>query len=102
MITHKQKSTKQKGFWQPEIINNVLQATTYYFRDLEISIPETDLSILQNGDKVYIENNDEPLYLIKNGIKADYAPLSGGNDSSPGAVIWMENGEVHILSNIKE
>jgi len=97
MIKHTQKSNKQNGFWQPEFVGKVLQATTYYWRDLEIAIPETDLSIMENGDRVFIENDDDPLHLIKAGSLVDYSPLSGETTSSPGQVLWKEAGEIHYL-----
>ena len=97
MIKHKQKSTKPKGFWQPKFAGQVLQATTYYFRDLEIAIPETDLSVMEDGDRVYVENDADPLHLIRAGASVDYAPLSGETSSSPGPVCWKEAGEIHYI-----
>ena len=102
MKKHIQKSTKLKGFWQPEFIGKVLQATTYYFRDLEIDIPETDLSVMEDGDRVYIEDDDDPLHLIKASSSVDYKPLSGEASSSPGQVVWKENNEIHYLYHEEE
>ena len=102
MIKHTQKSTKVKGFWQPEFIGNILQATTYYWRNLEITIPETDLSTLETGDRIYIENDADPLHLIKQYAENDYIPLSGDMSSSPGAVIWHEGGGLHYLYHEEE
>lgn len=97
MRIYYQKSTKQKGFWQPEFAGKVLQATTYYFKDLKIAIPETDLSVMENGDRIYVEDDPDPLHLIKAGSSVPYAPLSRETTSSPGPVIWKEAGEIHYL-----
>lgn len=97
MIKHIQKSNYARGFWQPEFAGEVLQATTYYFRNLEIAIPETDLSGMEDGDKVYVEDDADPLHLIKGGSSAPYAPLSGEAASSPGAIIWKEGGQLHYI-----
>jgi len=102
MIKHIQKSTKAKGFWQPQFEGNALQATTYCWQDLEISIPESDLSTLEDGDKIYIENDADPLHLIKRYAENDYVPLSGDMSSSPGPVIWHEGGESHYLYHEEE
>lgn len=102
MKKHIQKSTKLKGFWQPEFVDEILQATTYYFRHSEIAISETDLSIMENGDRIYVENDNDPLHLIKGGSSAPYAPLSGEATSSPGAVIWKEAGEIHYIYHEEE
>lgn len=102
MIKHTQKATKLKGFWQPEFVGEVLQATTYYFRDLEIAIPETDLSAMEDGDRVYVEDDADPLHLIKGGSSVPCIPLSGEAASSPGAVIWKEAGEIHYLYHEEE
>ena len=97
MIEHKQKSTKQKGFWQPTFVGDVLQATIYYWQDLEISIPQTDLSTLNDGDKIYIEDDVDPLHLIEVYAVNNYVPLSGDTSTSPGQVIWKVGGEIHYL-----
>ena len=102
MKKHIQKSTKSKGFWQPEFVGQVLQATTYYFGDLEIAIPETDLSNLEDGDRIYVEDNADPLHLIKAGSSVPYIPLSGEATSSPGPVIWKEAGEIHYIYHEEE
>tara|TARA_Y100000310_G_C20556476_1_gene750804 strand:- start:847 stop:1155 length:309 start_codon:yes stop_codon:yes gene_type:complete len=102
MIKHIQKSTKKKGFWQPEFVDEVLQEIIYYWRDLEIIIPETDLSIMEDGDRIYVEENIDPLSSIKGGSSALYIPLSGEIASSPGAVIWKEGGEIHYLYHEEE
>lgn len=102
MRKHIQKSTKAKGFWQPEFIGDILQATTYYWQDLEIEIPETDLSGLEDGDRIYIENDADPLHLIKVHAEDDHVPLSGDNSNSPGAVIWVENNEIHYIFHEEE
>lgn len=102
MKKHIQKSTKEKGFWQPEFVDEILQAATYYFRNLEIEIPETDLSVMEEGDRVYVENDADPLHLIKAGSSAPYAPLSGEVRSSPGQVIWNQGGEIHYLYHEEE
>lgn len=102
-----QKSTKQKGFWQPTLIDNgdgtvTLQATTFYFRDLEIEIPEETWAPA-NGDKVFIENNPaDPLYLIRDTHLLDdipYTPLEEDKASSPGAAIWVENDTIYVLTH---
>ena len=97
MEKHTQKSSHDKGFWQPEFAGEVLQATTYYWKDLVIAIPETDLSGMKNGDRVYVENDADPLHLIKAGSSVGYKPLSGETTSSPGQVVWKENSETHYL-----
>lgn len=102
MIKHTQKSDQARGFWQPEFVGEVLQATTYYFRDLEIMIPETDLSVMEDGDRIYVEDDIDSLHLIKSGSSALYAPLSGEAMSSPGAVIWREAGEIHYIYHEEE
>lgn len=102
MKKHTQKSDRARGFWQPHFINEALQATTYYFRDLEIEVPETDLSGLEEGDRVYVEDDADPLHLIKGGSSAPYAPLSGEATSSPGVVVWKEAGEIHYLYHEEE
>jgi len=102
MIKHIQKSDKQRGFWQPDFVGEVLQAITYYFRGLEIVIPETDLSGLENGDRVYVEDDADPLHLIKAGSSVSYVPLSGETNSSPGQVIWKENGDIYYLYHEEE
>ncbi|MEW6423188.1 MAG: hypothetical protein AB1523_00330 [Bacillota bacterium] len=99
-----QKSTKQKGFWQPIVVDNgdgtvTLQATTFYFRNLEIEIPKETWTP-QEGDKIYIENNHvDPLYRIPSDAEQDYQPLSGERESSPGPVMWVENGILHVLTH---
>lgn len=102
MIRHIQKSDKTRGFWQPEFVGEVLQAATYYFRDLEIGIPETDLQVMEDGDKIFVENDADPLHRIKAGSSAPYAPLSGDTTTSPGPVIWKEVGEIHYLYHEEE
>lgn len=102
MIKHIQKSNKSKGFWQPEFIGNVLQATTYYWRELMIQIPETDLSGLEDEDRIYIEHDADPLHLIKTYAEDDHVHLSGDNSSSPGAVIWVEANQLHYIYHIEE
>ncbi len=102
MKKHIQKSTKERGFWQPEFVGEVLQGTTYYWRNLEIAIPETDISVMEDGDRIYVEDDTDPLHLIKSGSSAPYAPLSGEATSSPGQVIWKENGEIHYLYQEEE
>jgi len=99
-----QKSTKQKGFWQPTLIDNgdgtvTLQPTTFCFRDLEIEIPEETWTPA-NGDKIYIENDPvDQLYRIPSDVEQDYKPLSGEKESSPGPMIWVENGVVNVLTH---
>jgi len=101
-----QKSTKQKVFWQPELIDNgdgtvTLQPTTFYFRDLEIEIPEETWTPA-NGDKIFIENDSDPVHLIRDTHLLDeipYTPLSGDKTSSPGAVIWVENDTIYVLTH---
>ena len=102
MIKHTQKSSYAKGFWQPEFAGEVLQATTYYWKDLEIEIPETDLSGMEDGDRIYVENDADPLHLIKGDSSVSYVPLSGEINSSPGAVIWKESGLIHFLYHQEE
>ena len=98
-----QKSTKEKGFWQPTLILNAdgsvtLQATTYYFRDLELAIPQTTW-VPAEGDKVYVENDLDPLYRVPTDSATPYKPLSGEVESSPGPIIWVENGIVYVLTH---
>ena len=102
MIKHEQKSNKVTGFWQPTFIGDVLQATIYFWQDLEIQIPQTDLSTMNDGDMIYIENDSDPLHLIEVHAENDSVPLSGDFSSSPGAVIWKEGGEIHYLYNEEE
>ncbi len=97
MGKHTQKSNRQKGFWEPVIVDNILQPVTYHWRGLEIKIPQTDLSGLNDGDQIFIENNADPLHLIEADAVNDYVPLSGYPASSPGPVIWKKNGELHYL-----
>jgi len=99
-----QKSTKQKGFWQPTLVDNgdgtvTLQPTTFYFRDLEIEIPKETWTPAE-GDRIYVENDPvDPLYRITSDAEHDYQPLSGEKESSPGAVIWVENEVVNVLTH---
>lgn len=99
-----QKSTKETGFWQPILVDNgdgtvTLQSTTFYFRDLEIEIPEETWTPVE-GDRIYIENDIvDPLYRIPSNAEQDYKPLSGEKESSPGAVIWVENGIFYVLTH---
>jgi len=99
-----QKSTKQKGYWQPELIDNgdgmvTLKSTTFYFRDLKIAIPEETWTPAE-GDRIYVENDPvDPLYRIPADAEQDYRPLSGEKESSPGAVIWVENGVLNVLTH---
>jgi len=99
-----QKSTKQKGFWQPTVIDNgdgtvTLQATTFYFRDLEIAIPEGTWTPAE-GDRIYVENNTtDPLYCVPADAEQDYQPLSGEKESSPPPVMWVENGILYVLTH---
>lgn len=98
-----QKSTKLKGFWQP-IINAdedgtvTLQPTTFYFQDLEIDVPKETWEP-QKGDRIYIENDTDPVHLIQYGSEEGYSPLSGEKETSPGAVIWAENDTIYILTH---
>ncbi|MCG8401990.1 MAG: hypothetical protein MJA84_10360 [Firmicutes bacterium] len=99
-----QKSTRQKGFWQPTVISNVdgsvtLQLTTFYFRDLEIAILK-ETWVPTEGDKIYVENNSvDPLYRIPADVSTNYQPLSGEIESSPGPVMWVENGILYVLTH---
>ena len=98
-----QTSTKEKGFWQPIVTANAdgsvtLQATTYYFRDLELDIPQITW-IPAEGDKVYVENDLDPLYRVPTDSATPYKPLSGEVESSPGPIIWGENGIVYVLTH---
>jgi hypothetical protein len=99
-----QKSTKEKGFWQPELVDNgdgtvTLKPTTFYFRDLEIAIPEETWTP-QEGNRIYIENDPvDPLYRIHVDAEQDYKPLSGEKESSPGPVMWLENGVIYVLTH---
>lgn len=104
MIQHTQKSTKEKGFWQPVFVGDVLQATSFWRRGAEISIPETDLSGMLDGDRIYIENDADPLHLITPvaGTPDPYTPLSGDRQSSPGAMIWKEGGDIHHIYHEEE
>lgn len=102
MKKHIQRSDHARGFWQPEFTGEVLQATTYYFRDLEIAIPKTDLSVMEDGDRIYVENDADSLHLIKAGSSVPYAPLSGEAASSPGQMIWKEAGQIHYLYHEEE
>jgi len=89
-----QKSTEQKGFWQPELVNNgdgtvTLKSCIFYFRDLEIEIPEENWTPA-NGDKIFIENDTDPVHLIRDTHLLDdmpYTPLREDKASSPCAVI---------------
>lgn len=102
-----QKSTKQKGFWQPEVTLNedstaTIKPTTYYFRNFEIRIPETTWTP-QNGDKIFVENDADPLHLIRETHLLDdlpYTPLGEDKASSPGAVIWVENDTIYVLTHV--
>lgn len=102
-----QKSTKQKGFWQPTVIDNrdgtvTLKPTTFYFRDFEIAIPEETWTP-QEGDRIYVENNPlDPLYRIPADAEQDYRPLSGEKESSPGPVMWVEGGILYVLTHEEE
>jgi len=102
-----QKSTKQKGFWKPTLVDNgdgtvTLQPTTFYFSDLEIEIPEETWTPA-NGDKIFIENNPtDPVHLIRDTHLLDdipYTPLGEDKQSSPGAVIWVENDTIYVLTH---
>lgn len=99
-----QKSTKEKGFWQPTVIDNgdgtvTLQSCTFYFCDLEIAIPEETWTPVE-GDRIYIENDPvDPLYRIPVDAEHDYQPLSGEKESSPGPVMWVENGVLYVLTH---
>lgn len=102
-----QKSTKEKGFWQPTVVDNgdgtiTLQPCTFYFRDLEIAIPKETWTPSE-GDRIYIENDPvDPLCRIPTDAEQDYKPLSGEKESSPSAVIWVENGVVYVLTHEEE
>jgi len=99
-----QKSTKQKGFWQPTLVDNgdgtvTLKPCTFYFRDLEIEIPEETWTPVE-GDRIYVENDPiDPLYRFPADAEQDYQPLSGEKESSPGLVMWVENGVVNVLTH---
>lgn len=97
MVEHIQQSTEQKGFWQPKFKGSLLLPCVFYFGGLEIEIPQTDLSLLQEGDRVFVEADPDPLHLIREGSDTDYAPLSGDPTTSPGPVIWREGGEIHYV-----
>lgn len=111
----KQTSKKSQCFWQPTLKQNengtvTLLPCIYYFGSLEINIPE-ETWMSEEGDRIYIENNVDPLHLIKQAggmlpsgevIEDEYTPLSGDKKSSPGPVIWVEQGVIYVLTHEEE
>lgn len=97
MIKHIQKSTKSKGFWQPTFAEMILQPTVYYWKNIVILVPLTVLSSLHEGDIIYIENDPDPLHLIKAHSINDYSPLAKDASLSPGPVFWFESGDLHYI-----
>lgn len=99
-----QKSTKQKGFWQPTVTDTgdgtvTLQPATFYFRDLEIAIT-AETWTPQEGNRIYVENDlVDPLYRVPADTEEQYQPLSGEKESSPGPVMWVENGILYVLTH---
>ncbi len=101
-----QISTKDKGFWQPELNLNedgtvTLWPCTFYFKNTEINI-QKETWIPQEGDRIYVENDADPLHLIRQDSDDEYVPLSGDSLSSPGPVIWVEQGIIYILTHEEE
>lgn len=101
MIKHSQRSDINRGFWRPVFVGEVLQPCVYYWRNLEIQISGTDLSGLNDGDRVFVENDEDPLHLVEAFAGDVYAPLSGDPASSPGPVVWKEAGEIHYLTHVE-
>lgn len=102
----KQISTKQRGFWQPELSLNkdgtvTLKPCTFYFHDMEIEISEETWTP-EEGDRVYIENDADPLHLIRQDSEDEYMPLGEDKMSSPGFMIWVEQGIIYVLTHEEE
>ena len=112
-VYHNQYSDIIRGYWEmPTPTENEdgsisLPASNFWWQGQKYPVEELPAGTWfpRDGDKVYIEfdpeDNTKMIYhIIQQDSVDDYTPLSGDKTSSPGAMIWVEGNNIHLIKHL--
>ena len=92
-------SSKKLGFWQPIVKGNYILECAFYFQNKTIKIPKIDLSELNDGDRLFIDLDQEKIIIADKDTSLLYK-IKSNSFSYIGPLIIAENNTIYIIKHL--